>query len=74
MEHVLHVAFLFSTEFFPLTQLAHFNILSETFADHLQQANAISQCPLHIPYSNTALTHWSILILFYSVSIYFVGF
>ena len=57
MEHVLHVAFLFSTEFFPLSQLAHFNILSETFADHLQQANAISQCPLHIPYSNTALTH-----------------
>ena len=73
MEHVLHVAFLFSTEFFPLSQLARFNILSETFADHLQQVNAISQCPLHIPYSNTALAHWSMLILFYTVSIYFVS-
>lgn len=72
MEDVLRVTFLF-TELFPLSQLAHFNILSETFADHLQQVNAVSQYPLHIPYSNTALAHWSILILFYTVSIYFVS-
>ena len=72
MEDVLRVTFLFSTELFPLSQLAHFTILSETFADHLQQVNAVSQCPLHIPYSNTALAHWGILILFYTVSIYFV--
>ena len=57
MEDVLRVTFLFSTELFPLSHLAHFNILYETFADHLQQVNAVSQCPLHIPYSNTALAH-----------------
>ena len=73
MEDVLRVTFLFSTELFPLSHLAHFNILSETFADHLQQVNAVSQCPLHIPYSNTALAHWNILILFYTVSIYFAS-
>lgn len=45
----LHMAFLFSTEFSPLSQLVHFNTLSETFADLLLQVNAISQCPLHVP-------------------------